>query len=76
MLFTSSSKTAKPYWFRYIIEKGFTTTKANDYTSYEQVYYNPNEQYSHAESFINIVYEIERKKYNMENSTRQQYKCL
>ena len=58
---TSSSKTVKPYLFRYIIEKGFRTTKADDYKKYEQFYYNPNEHYSHVESFINKVNEIERK---------------
>ena len=58
---TSSSKTVKPYWFSYISEKGFRTTKADDYKSYEQFYYNPNEHYSHAESFINKCNESERK---------------
>ena len=70
---TSSSKTVKPYWFRYIIEKGFRTTKADDYTSYEQFYYNPNEHYSHAESFINNFNEIERKTLHYGEFTTQSY---
>ena len=70
---TSSSKTVKPYWFRYIIEKGFRTTKADDYKSYEQFYYNPNEHYSHAESFINKFNEIERKKIHYGEFTNQSY---
>ena len=57
---TSSSKTAKPYWFRYIIEKGFRTTKADDYNSYEQFYYNTNEHYSHAQSFIKNLMKLKK----------------
>ena len=57
---TSSSKTVTPYWFRYIMEKGYRTTKADPYKSYDQFYYNPNEHYSHAESCINKFNEIER----------------
>ena len=63
---TSSSKIVKPYWFRYILEKGFRTTKADDYKSYEQFYYNPNEYYSHAESLITYLLKLKEKKYIME----------
>ena len=49
---TTSSKTPKGHWFRYISEKGFRRTRASDYKSYEKFNYNPNEYNSHVESFI------------------------
>ena len=70
---TSTTKNAKGYWFRYIIEKEFRSARSIDYKSYEKFYYNPNEYNSHAESFINKFHEIERKKLHYGEFTKQYY---
>ena len=70
---TTTAKSKEQYWFRFIIEKGLRTDTPDDYKSYEKFYYNPYEHYLHMESFIDKVNEIERKKIQYGEFTKQHY---